>query len=94
MTAAEILPYVAAALSVGSVGFVSIGVPVIGYWVKSQDKRAHSLGVRCGTLEQGAAAHAVEIAGMKEGMERIERKLDRVLERLPYRPEMGSVHDG
>ena len=94
MTGIELVAYIAAALGVGSGGFVAVGIPVIGYWVRSQDKRAHSLGVRCGALEQSDAAQGEQIVGLQRSMDRVEQKLDRVLDRLPSRPEMGSVHDG
>lgn len=93
MTGPEILTYLAAAVSVGAAGFVSVGIPVIGYWVKSQDKRAHGLSVRCGTLEQSTAGQAAQIDGLREDMREVKGMLGRILERLPHRPEMGSVAD-
>ena len=93
MTAAQVLPWVGVGVSLLSLLLLGLAVPVVGYFVRTRDKKVNGLSLRTGNLEQGNAGQAEAIRGLQAGVERIESKLDRALERPP-RGEMPSTVDG
>jgi Tfp pilus assembly protein PilO len=91
ITFGSLVPWLALLLSLLHLMLIGVAVPVVGYLVRLRDQQLQRHDKRLGVLEQQAARSDESIAHVREDVQEINGKLDRVLERLPARREPAST---